>query len=565
MRAMICLLTVLLTIGQLFSTCVGEATFRVPAITNSAGSIVTLHLKLTPGNGTVYLATVPQSGTMTQASATAAVQYAFSETGRDQSKCDVLIRIESEHLPEYVEGPSAGVAFSILTYAALSNMSLRNDTTVTGAVDESGNVLKVGGIYEKSLIAAKSSIMHFLTPPNSIHERILLRTVKKRYGIEIIEIKNVSQAINFLFYNIAPEKITFSATAKELPNVSPRSKAGLEMFENVAIKMIALENSTVTALPSADEELAMLKDLFSNEIEHQLYILERGYLFTAANEAFLSYIEASSFAAIEDIEKVDIAEKKNVILNCLNSLEERNKRSGNFEWLIGADLRKSWAFTKIETIDLSKPKMAEEKYAIMNDLMYADAWCHVSKMLREEAYEEGEPINENEWETIAKVKYEEASALNLESNELLFHLNSTKKLLDEKKYGAAIYDAVYVYSSHKASKELEGLEPQQISAAVDEMAATNHTSLWGRIYAGHAAFMAQVNDDKSSAYKLFKYATALDNVTDEMKTIAEEAAIEEPPIVEKGLLKNIVSLFIPAIFFTVALTILGRCLITKSR
>ncbi len=150
---------------------------------------------------------------------------------------------------------------------------------------------------------------------------MLLNQLKKQYGVEVVEIENVDEAINFIFYNATIKKKEFKLEENMLPpSLFEYNASGLEKFKRIAAAMIELENTTVSSLPETTQEFQELKKFLANSIKNQHTLLAKGYLFTAANDAFLNYIDASSFAFVDDIETLKLAKKKNQIIACLNSL-----------------------------------------------------------------------------------------------------------------------------------------------------------------------------------------------------------------------------------------------------
>jgi hypothetical protein len=78
-------------------------------------------------------------------------------------------------------------------------------------------------------------------------------------------------------------------------------------------------------------------------------------------------------------------------------------------------------------------------------------------------------------------------------------------------YGAAIYDAVYVIEAVRA--DTENADAGQVELLVNE----NRSSLWGRVYQSHAAFLYTQNQTQG-AYRTALFARGLDNATAEMRT-----------------------------------------------
>jgi hypothetical protein len=511
------LLVLLMLISAVsFADCAGEATIGVPAVISDSGGIVPLTVKLIPGNGNVYLTTVPRTGVSLQQSADDAVHYAFASTGRDIGKCDILIIIGEKGSESYVDGPSAGAAMSVVTIAAIENKTPRTDAVLTGTVDTLGNVGPVGGLFEKALGSLRSGKTYFVNPVDRVSDRMMLEQLKERYGLVILQVETVDEAAGFMLdgENISDKGL--KALERPLPNVTAYSPRGLDRFAEITRNMITIENRSVAALPEATSDDRNIKDYFNAEIARQFFVMDKGYLFTAANDAFLNYIDAGTIA---NVKTLDVDGKKAEVETCLDGLGKSAKTSGNFEYLVGADLRKSWAMNKIANPTIAKPQLAEEKYIVFNELMYADAWCRIAGEL-ENVNASGAPMNESRLKELASARISAAETADGQpSPDTTDHLNSAKKLFDEGKYAAAIYDATFA----TVMRNSETGPPSDLDAKIAEASSQQRSSLWGEIYQTQAMFLTQgASGDRATAYQLFVYSSALDNATAEMKALAFE-------------------------------------------
>ncbi|MGC6367268.1 MAG: S16 family serine protease [Candidatus Marinamargulisbacteria bacterium] len=71
------------------------------------------------------------------------------------------------HTPDMAvskDGPSAGAAITIAILSALRNLPIRNDIAVTGEIDIHGNILPVGGIFEKLSGAKRAGVKGAFIP-----------------------------------------------------------------------------------------------------------------------------------------------------------------------------------------------------------------------------------------------------------------------------------------------------------------------------------------------------------------------------------------------------------------
>ena len=524
--------------GQLHAApgCNGSATMLVPAVVGDGSGLINFSARLIPGSGQVFLSAVPETGTSTQQSVQDAAQYAFTKAGADN--CDAVIRIDTAGSASYVEGPSAGASLTVLTYGALEGVEPRRDAVLTGTIDPEGNVGPVGGLYEKALAATIGGATYFVTPPTSFFEVLMLREIRDTYGLQVLEAGNADEAISFMLYNGTLHPPNLSRSAEPVPNLPRFDDSGMPGFDGVTGKIISLENGVVTALPEKDNDSAAVKSFYGSEVQRQGGLRSTGYLFTAANEAFLDYVDVSTVSAIL-AGNSDVTAKQAEVRNCLSSLPVLPKTGKNFEWLIGADLRKTWAENKLNATPLSKG-LLEEKYVTYRELAYAEAWCRVSGILGEGAGNGGSTIDESAWKGLASAKISEAEKLGTLESDSQDHLDSARASYAKGGYGAALFDAVYAVEMHNAGADLGGMKGQQADYEIGKMLSTNRTSLWGSIYQSHGAYLASPNvSDKADAYKILRYAIALDNATAQLRLAAAPPAPAVPGAPDTLLIASI--------------------------
>lgn len=508
-----------------FASCNGQASAAVPAVIGEQdGGVVNFDVKLIDGTGNIYLTTFPETGVSTQISADQAVSSGFLTAGKDISQCDVLIRIYGKEISNYVEGPSAGNAMGVLTYAAITNNPVRADSTITGAIDDYGNILPVGGLFEKAKATAKLGYKYIVTPVNRFAERLILNQIESNYGLKVVEVANLSESVDFLVNGKEIPKKDFKAMIKQpitVPDFTDYDNLG--QFKKIASDIINLENQSIQKLDSSVDDIKEIRKYFEIDIEQQNNLLQQGYLFSAANGAFLSYIDVST---ILNVNSLDLSSKADQIKSCLNQLPEVKKTKNNYELVIGSDLRREWSTQKLSNSDVSKPHLTEEKYVIFNDLMYADTWCFISdKMIKYSDQSEAEVVDESKWKDLASSKIREVELLNSTSSEWIERLNNAKSLFKQGKYGASIYDAVFAEGMITADLSIEN---SNIDSKNEELSKSKRSSYWGRVYQTQGVYL-YLQGDKVGAYRVLKYAQSLDVVDAEMQTLLKELPTQNNP------------------------------------
>ena len=75
-------------------------------------------------------------------------------TGRQLSSSDIIFSITAPDQIPGVDGPSAGALMTLLTISAIdSNTRLNDSITLTGTIDNEGNIGPIGGVLEKAKAA----------------------------------------------------------------------------------------------------------------------------------------------------------------------------------------------------------------------------------------------------------------------------------------------------------------------------------------------------------------------------------------------------------------------------
>jgi len=543
------LLLLLLSLSLSFPDCSGQMSRFVPAVVGDGGGVVNVTISLADGPGRAFVSVQPRTGTMTQESIGQAAELASRLSGET---CDVLVDFGSDGRTSYIDGPSAGTAITVMTYALLEGKDVRSDAIITGAVDEAGDVLPVGGLYEKAKGAAGKGAAYFVTPVESFYEMLLLRDVERAYGLKVIQARTIEEVIGFMTENRTIEQRPLDVEGRKAPDIPYYDFPDPEGFTSIAEGMITAEEGLVSSLPEGENDTAEVKSFYSNEVERQKGIVDKGYLFSAANEAFLDYVDIATIKVIL-LGDPDIPRRKGETSICLANLDRPPMTDQNFQYMVGADLRRSWAEGRLEAVNLSGDMLVEERYVAYNELMYAEAWCLVAQGIVGASPEGGTEIDEGAWKDIAKGMLSEAENAGDGDGDLKEKLDSARLSFDEKRYGAAIYDSVYVIENSKEAPELEGVD---MGALVLE----NRSSLWGRVYQSHAAFLLAQNNSKA-AYKTAMYAKALDAATERMDRVMMPASGgdgDEKPSSDERASMLIVAVAAVSIFLFVLLLIYMR-------
>jgi len=136
------------------------------AWTPVGGEILFIEATRMPGNGKLTL--TGSLGDVMKESAQTALSYLRSQAKAlhldisDFDKHDLHIHVPAGATPK--DGPSAGSTIAVALASLLTRRLVRSDLAMTGEISLRGRVLRVGGIKEKVLAAARSGLKQVILP-----------------------------------------------------------------------------------------------------------------------------------------------------------------------------------------------------------------------------------------------------------------------------------------------------------------------------------------------------------------------------------------------------------------
>jgi len=153
----------------------------VREVATEEGALLNISVETRAGKGRVLVQTTPLMGVIFQDAANTAVFVAQQETGVSLSGSDVIFSITADQEIPGVDGSSAGALMTLLTIAAINGTELNNSVTLTGTIDNEGNVGAIGGIFEKAEAAEAGGKTLFLLPREN-NELVIYKTVERKIG-----------------------------------------------------------------------------------------------------------------------------------------------------------------------------------------------------------------------------------------------------------------------------------------------------------------------------------------------------------------------------------------------
>jgi ATP-dependent Lon protease len=108
----------------------------------------------------------------------------------DYEKRDIHVHVPAGATPK--DGPSAGVTIVAALASLLTHRKVRSDIAMTGEISLRGRVLRVGGIKEKVLAAARSGLKHVLLPAGNRNDWLEV-PIEVRRKLKAHFIENIAQ------------------------------------------------------------------------------------------------------------------------------------------------------------------------------------------------------------------------------------------------------------------------------------------------------------------------------------------------------------------------------------
>lgn len=171
---------------------------RALAVTSdSCGMSFAVETKLIPDEDSITITGLPRESTLDSVKlATSYIKCAYP--GKLTSKG---IHVHFGEGAIVKDGPSAGVAILMSMLSATLNQTITEDVAYTGEINVNGYVFNIGGTVNKIQAAQQAGCSKVYIPYGNYEE--LDKDVIKRFDIEIVPIKHVSEVIKDIFPDAA--------------------------------------------------------------------------------------------------------------------------------------------------------------------------------------------------------------------------------------------------------------------------------------------------------------------------------------------------------------------------
>ena len=232
------------------------------------------------------------------------------------------------------------------------------------------------------------------------------------------------------------------------------------------------------------------------------------YLYAGADLAFLNYINVFYFSNYN----TNVSNGMQVLQSTqdyCSSLVQPLMTSSNYEYLISAELRQSWANYTISTAIANYNQSnieTDEVLGSMYSAAQAEGWCRAANTL----YAAVQPNNASEFVQPSQLLGSVAlSRINkVQSYGSSIYLNTARLAYNQGNYPLAILDADYDYVLSGISAGTNNMNNSDIISAASSLLANNATyGVWATEFAKEALFY--INESKITANATLAHTYAL--------------------------------------------------------
>jgi ATP-dependent Lon protease len=167
------------------------------AWTPVGGEILFIEATRMPGKGALIL--TGSLGDVMKESAQTALSYIRSQSKllnidlKDFDKSDIHVHVPAGATPK--DGPSAGSTIAVALTSLLTRRLVRSDVAMTGEISLRGRVLRVGGIKEKVLAAARAGLKEVILPESNRGDWLDV-PIEVRSHMKVHFVKDIAQLVS---------------------------------------------------------------------------------------------------------------------------------------------------------------------------------------------------------------------------------------------------------------------------------------------------------------------------------------------------------------------------------
>ncbi|MBI4052824.1 MAG: hypothetical protein HY394_02180 [Candidatus Diapherotrites archaeon] len=555
-----------------------------------------LILRIEPGNGMVWSSVRTLVGTSTQTTERIAVELAknyYKNVGGFDYKFDI------NSSASLVEGPSAGAAMALLVISSLQDKKVPAFVGLTGTINSDGSIGPVGGVFEKSRKASQIGIKLFMVPqgeaqqivklPDGVKSIDLTEYAEKEWGMKVVEVANIDDALKFAFIN--PADLPSGASAPALPEFVPIAlppNDNLVFMKEInadyikeAERMVGEAQTALSGTTISDPAIldVLLSTLNSSKtlVDRAKISFEQNYFYSSANFAFLAQINASLVYDVAANPGI-LSGNSTVFSSKVSDLNEKiaalKRKLGqsisvsSVEWQVSAMQRLAYAENNVrnllnpETIVVTVGEGSDQYAAAfqkINDLEFAVAWYNVADDLYSKTDKENHRVKLDDRfskdldSALAELEKKMSSLPDSELEDIQRRHDTVVLEKSSGWYIAGLFDAKTAIAFVDAFNDSEGKSLDELLPMLDEkigrlekrMLDGNVSVAWPRLYFDHAKYyldaakfyrqqgqLIKASDNAKSGLSLVYLADNLYGLTVEADSyyagLSESAFVPEP-------------------------------------
>ncbi len=534
---------------------VGSASIKAPAviITNNTGSLTIINLTITNGNGNVSIKGPQYVASSTVYSARTAAYYASNYTNHKFNDYNFTYYIANAG--DNVSGPSAGAAMSMLAVAAFDNRQLSNNFTMTGTILPNGSIGEIGGVYDKASAAKHDGMKFLLVPrvPQGSQEGELYLLVQTYFDIPLVQVANISQASYFAFnknidvlQNMTTYKFYSDYNVNSLPDATFKCSSSCNysifgLLLNATFNLTRNEISNLSSSPKFSGVAANLSMVLNQSIE----ISKHNYVYTAADFAFLDYVNAFYFNGYPSNRTSALSLLYRIQDYCTN-LSPPPLTTKNYNYVISAELRQLWGNYTINQVISSYNTSQIESDQILDEL-YAGAqsngWCTAANLVYKESAQNGTYVAPSD--SLRTVAYDRIQRALPYGDSL--YLETAQQAYKEGNYPVAILDADYAYALSSAALQSSSSSISELNNMSMTVAGNATFGVWATEFSNEAQFYVSeskmtANNTLAKTYSQSAYSVALlaQQISNDTKIINDSFVVVAAPAIQNSDVQKLI-------------------------
>jgi len=578
-----------LVLEGIYATCPNtKNSVLVPAVISPTESkLVSISLRFEPGEGKIYFLSSTLIGLLAQQSTKQALEVAFLSEKQNIKECNIYVDFLDTENARLVDGPSASLAIATAAKAALKNKTIPTNVIITGQIYPDGSVGPVGGIVDKVKVAEsknKHGTIILITPKLDFYDKLILSAYNPK--IKIYPIANLSEA--YLIAVLNQTKTEFRDEKENLEtegieNIESRRPTNkeelfLDVTRNINRKLEQIVKDA-ESLNKENEQLNEYIKSFKQKIEQNKNLIQKGYYYTAANNAFLDLMNANLMIDIQK-NRIDLEAKMNKIESCLESLPNVEENENNFELVAGAWARYALSKEKLYYFKNLTISSSEEKYLILRELYSAENWCEAANQMLQSAKKiKGKKMNITSLKNLAKNELNKLKDIIdknsvYQTQEIKNYYSYATLLYEEEKYSGSLFHIAYAYSIIDTTYLNLNLNNSEIEKNVLELLKSKYSGMWANLYQSQAIYLyktkkAQNHQDFVTLYSVLALAQREEELLVKLINLEKERQIYlveiENSKIEKKAYQNVeLENFFVSLVLSLCLIVLAVYLIDLS-